>query len=223
MTTTPSPTPGGKPWRKSETPGHTPKHAPEKKEGAGEKVKKAAEATRDAIGKASMAVEKPVEWKNVPGKAVGAVSSTIGKHTRKFGALALAAFVAGGIMGYQHRQTSKAEGAKAAAAERESVVPKKRIVVDVTIQVQDGKIKIKPKGETRTDQCGKAHTVTAETADAEEMRKGRMRASGKSVRFTVEAHGETYTYEADDDVVADGEERESTISAHLVSGEETHE
>lgn len=196
MTTTPSPTPGGKnPWRKSETPGHTPKHAPPPKPGTAETIAK--------LGKKHK-----------------------GKLLAAAGLAAALALGKGAYTGYEAWQDSReadtAAEEQAEALKKKNETPLKNISIPLTIQVKDGKLSVKWK-RAHSDKCGQAHTVSMALGTAEQMRKDRMRLPRADIRITVTAHDQTHTYEADEDVVADGEERESTIGAHLVSGEEIHE
>ncbi len=125
--------------------------------------------------------------------------------------------LAGGTALYAKGQIEE-NARQAAAAEKASAVPRDSIVIPVTIQAEDGKIKITPK-DVETDACGQEHALTIDPIDGEVMRKGRMEAAQSTVRFTVEAHDETHIYEADEAVTADEELRDATISAHLADGE----
>lgn len=199
MTTTPSPAPGGRtPWRKSEAPGHTPKHAPPPKPDTAETIAK--------LGKKHK-----------------------GKLLAAAGLAAALALGKGACTGYEAWQDSREADTAAEEAEEQAEALKKKnetplenISIPLTIQVKDGKLSIKWK-KANSDKCGQAHAVSMKLNSAEQMRKGRMRFARGNIKITVTAHGQTYIYEADEDIVADEEERESTIDAHLVSGEETNE
>lgn len=181
-------------------------------------MKAAIRATREAAGKASDAVET-VDVRGAASAAKAKVGAIRTKHKRKIWAAVGLAAALGlakvGTTGFDAVQDYR----KATATEKANEVPRDRIVIPVTIQAQDGNIKITPKSGVKTDQCGQEHTLAITPVAGEAMRKGRTKAAKGTVRFTVEAHGETHTYEADEDIVADGEEREYTLAAHLVAHE----